>query len=193
MSLLLRKNCQELLDGVNLNNYHIQVDPNSKCLMVVGECGQELVAISGIRLSRMAPHQTEIDLAVELFDAFVTKHHQTFKEFTIAKNAADAAHIPKHITELPDATVTKKSYTGHWVLTVPTKNYPNTAVEITSAGKVFIPATQIENYTQNPHTEVLLTPTENKAILNWLAACSDYNTALKRKTELLTKIATCEI
>ncbi|MEE8599407.1 MAG: hypothetical protein V3S69_07905, partial [Dehalococcoidales bacterium] len=100
MSLFLRQACQPLLDGVGLPNYHIQVDEVSKCLQVVGECGDVLTSITGIRLSRMAPADKEIALAIDLFDNFLAKHADTFKGFIAVKARADKASIPKEIEGL---------------------------------------------------------------------------------------------
>lgn len=72
MSILIRKQCQEHLDAAGLGVTH--VDINNKTLAIVGECGQPLVSINGIRFATNNPTKAEVAYAVELFVAFLEKH-----------------------------------------------------------------------------------------------------------------------
>lgn len=93
MSLLLRKGCQPLLDELDLEFLH--VDIQNKCLCVVGECGQCIVTISGIKFNGTTPKTAEIEFAVELFQSFLTKHKDKLKEAIDAKKAFKLLEIPK--------------------------------------------------------------------------------------------------
>ena len=73
MSLLLRKECQAILDDNNLPEYHVDITINNH-LEIVGECGQPLAVVYGIKFTRKSPGKLEIDYAVELFDAFLAKY-----------------------------------------------------------------------------------------------------------------------
>jgi hypothetical protein len=90
MSLILRRECQEVLDAADLHNFHVEII--NKYLAIVGECGKPLVTISGIQFSRGTPSKAEIPYAVELFNAFVTKYKLLFEEFTKIK--ADLSLLP---------------------------------------------------------------------------------------------------
>jgi len=194
MSLFLRKACQDNLDGVGLENYHIQVDENTKCLQIVGECGDVLVSITGIRLSRMAPADKEIELALELFDDFLAKHAGTFKEFIAAKIRADKASIPKIVPGLMNCTVDKGMYQEFHQLTFDMSADPNREVTVRSNGYFSMPSLQID-MVKFPDADIQLsiTATERKAVRNWVNACTEFNKAINIKTELLTKLSACEI
>jgi len=79
MSLLLRKNCQPLLDNVGLTPYHVRINDN-KHLQIVSKCGKPLVTISGIEFTRNQPSKDEIEFATELFAAFITANHQALED-----------------------------------------------------------------------------------------------------------------
>jgi len=192
MSLFLRKACQENLDNVGLENYHIQVDESTKCLQIVGECGQILTSITGIRLSRMAPAPHEIKLAVELFDDFLAKHTATFKEFVAVKAKADNAVIPQTVA-LDKAQVTKQHYNDLWELRFRMTNRDHT-VTVTSNGLISMTSVA-QNISEVPATYFTLglTKTEYAVVKKWLEATADFHKWTKRKKKLLEILGTCEI
>lgn len=194
MSLFLRKACQENLDGVGLQNYHIQVDEGTKCLQIVGECGDVFVSITGIRLSRMAPADKEIDLAIELFDDFLAKHTGTFKAFLDAKIRADKSKIPLEVKGLLDAEVTKPNWQDYWNLKFSMKAAPDQTIEVQSNGSVKIPQFQFD-MVDDPKVNIqpVLTPREVLSVQKWILACTEYHEATKEKTRLLEVLSTCEI
>jgi len=51
MSLIVRKKCQEILDGAGLSEYHADISVNNN-LMIVTTCGKQLFSISGIKFSK---------------------------------------------------------------------------------------------------------------------------------------------
>ena len=61
MSLILRDQCQELLNSVGLPMFHVEIS-NSKHLQIVSRCGEPIVTISGIRFSKMQLTQKEITI-----------------------------------------------------------------------------------------------------------------------------------
>ena len=199
MSLFLRKACQENLDGVGLQNYHIQVDEVTKCLQIVGECGDVFVSITGIRLSRMAPADKEIALAIDLFDDFLAKHTGTFKGFLDAKVRADASKIPLKVPGLLEAEVVQQKWQDYWTLTFKMKSCPKTntcsySVEVQSNGTVKLPSFQFD-LVDNPTEDIqpALSATEANAVRKWVRACNEYNEATAEKTRLLAVLSSCEI
>lgn len=74
MSLMLRKACQEILDTNVLQNYHVDINVDTKQLDIVGECGRILVSIAGIKFVKLQPSRAEIEYAVELLNAFLVAH-----------------------------------------------------------------------------------------------------------------------
>jgi hypothetical protein len=194
MSLFLRKACQDHLDGVDLQNYHIQVDDSTKCLQIVGECGDVLVSITGIRLSRMAPGDKEIALAIELFDDFLAKHAGTFKSFIEAKIRADKAAIPTRVPGLLNANVAKPNYQGYWALTFQLGANSDVTVSVRSDGKVSIPSYTVE-VLSNPEQSLQcsFSVKEENAVRSWIVSCAEFNTATSDKETLLTMLSACEI
>lgn len=193
MSLFLRQACQNNLDGVGLSNYHIQVDEATKCLQVVGECGDILTSITGIRLSRMAPADKEIALAVQLFDDFLAKHAATFKGFIKAKIRADKANIPAEVDGLLNCTVEKQQYQEYWVLKFDLESLPETTILVRSTGYVNIPAMSFEMIDNKDSIQYSISNREKTIVTHWVKACAEFNTATKLKTRLLEKLSSCEI
>lgn len=74
MSLTLRKDTQDALNVVGLDDYHTRINEN-KYLTIVGPCGQPLITISGIEFTRREPTKAEIDFACELFGTFLAENH----------------------------------------------------------------------------------------------------------------------
>lgn len=194
MSLFLRKACQKNLDGVGLQNYHIQVDDTSKCLLIVGECGDVLVSIAGIRLSRMAPGDKEIELAIELFDDFLAKHAGTFKEFIAVKIRADKSKIPFVVPGLLDCVVQKIGYKNYWQLSFCMKSEPSVSVNVKSDGSFFINSFSTNLVTDpDDNIQLSLSSTESNAVRKWIKSCNEYHIATEEKTKLLEILSTCEI
>lgn len=73
MSLMLRKQCQPVLDANSLANYHVGISANKR-LIVVEECGKPLLALSGVVFSNKTPTNKEIIYAVELLGDFIATH-----------------------------------------------------------------------------------------------------------------------
>ena len=90
MSLLLRKECQEVLDNIGLSTYHAEIkwirpsqwskEKKGRFLSIVGECGKELVTLHGITFSRSSPSKAEIVIAAELLQEFLSNHRKTIKD-----------------------------------------------------------------------------------------------------------------
>jgi len=200
MSLFLRIACQERLDAVGLANYHVQIDESSKVLQIVGECGQTLTNITGIRMSRMAPPMREIDLAVDLFDSFLAKHTGTFKEFIAAKAKADQVKIPDKFKALQQ-TELYQDYSKNWSLKfVPKayifKNEKSYTSQVSDEGRLKLSPPDV-NVLKNPEKAAQLiqglTAEEFKEIQSWVDAVQVYTKALARKEELLKTLNSCEI
>lgn len=193
MSLVLRKKCQSLLDGVGLDMYHIQVNEDNKYLEVAGECGQTLVTIQGIRLSKMAPGEAEIELALELFDAFLARHAATFKAFISAKKKAEQCVKPP-TPKLEEAKVAKHVYYDKYELTFRMQNWDNSICTVSNDGEVSIPSRTIHAL-KDPESLMVqpLRSSEQVAIRRWVEAFNEYTEANNVKTKALEKLTTCEI
>ncbi len=85
MSLMLRKKCQIILDSYNLQNYHVTISEETKCLKIVTECGKPMANIEGITFSRICPTKDEIVYASELLQDFLTTHKVQFGLYVQAR------------------------------------------------------------------------------------------------------------
>jgi len=93
MSLILRKECQDVLDNFSLNNYHVAISDN-KSLRVVGECGKPLFSVRGIVFSRNTPSAKEIEYAVELLEDFLGTHILIINEMMEAQEKLADHPVP---------------------------------------------------------------------------------------------------
>ena len=84
--LLLRRDCEEILNKAGLGELHVQRNNTQKCLSIVGQCGQEIVTIYGIALNSSLKDK-EREYAVTLFDRFVSKNGKEIKAAIAAKKA----------------------------------------------------------------------------------------------------------
>jgi hypothetical protein len=193
VSLLLRKKCQELLDNVGLENYHVQVNSSNKYLEIAGECGQVLVTIEGIRLSRMSPSVPEIDLALELFDAFLARHTPTFHEFLQAKAVADKVSTPE-TPPLQNVKVEKAAYRDYTEMEFYMVQCPGSPCFVKSSGEVVFPARTVNIYKEPDHTLCLaLTTKENILVRKWVDGFRLHTEAVKARDRALAKLSSCEI
>lgn len=89
---MLRKACQDTLDKYGLSMYHTEIGDSGyrgsqKHLKIVGECGKELVTITGITFTRNEPKNAEIDYAVELFGDFMNMHGKLMQNYVTRAKA----------------------------------------------------------------------------------------------------------
>lgn len=103
MSILLRKACQDALDANKLPMLHVGIA--NKCLTLNGECGQQLIQISGIQFLASQPKVKEIGYAIELFNKFLTKHAESIQTYLSKKKA---------FSELPEPTYNNDKYTNNY-------------------------------------------------------------------------------
>ena len=94
MSLLFRKDCQDVLNIYGLTQYHAEINCN-KSISVVSECGKPLFGINGIKFSKSAPSVKECEYALELFSKFMRKHEDTINDYI-------AAYVDMEENKLPD-------------------------------------------------------------------------------------------
>ena len=110
--LLLRKQTQPILDSFGLNMLHTEVI--DKVLVIVGECGQPLVAISGIKFSKSSLSKDERDFATDLFEEFMVKHSKKLIDFVTQKKAFMAKPGPTKVRGIESSSTwshTTNSYT----------------------------------------------------------------------------------
>lgn len=100
MSLLLRKQCQPILNEVGLGDYHTRIN-SSKYLAITGPCGKPLFSITGIEFVRNQPTAKEIEFAAELLTDFCAIHKASIRSALIAKKAlflADRPELPSNVS-----------------------------------------------------------------------------------------------
>jgi len=78
MSLLLRQECQKVLDTNGLADYHVRIDG---CLVISGMCGKPLINIYGIKFSKNQPTKAERIYAVELLEEFLLTHKKQIQYY----------------------------------------------------------------------------------------------------------------
>lgn len=119
MSLMLRKECQEVLDNNGFNEYHVaiaQIDrwDKNKVMSIVGPCGKELFKIKGVAFNRLTPTKMEIEYAVELLADFFRMHKKDVQAF---QKAQEAFFKVKHLVfELEDTNVLKSQVQNDQVI-----------------------------------------------------------------------------
>jgi hypothetical protein len=81
--LLLRKECQPILDKNKLSDLHVTNESGN--LALAGECGQPIVIVHGISFSKKAINSKEREYAVELFEKFISKYKYDIQSYIGAK------------------------------------------------------------------------------------------------------------
>lgn len=99
MSLILRQQCQPVLNEYGLGDYHVRIN-DSKYLSVTGPCGKPMFSVSGIEFVRAQPTSKEIEFAVELLTDFCLTHKATIRTALIAKKALFNAVRPEVPSDL---------------------------------------------------------------------------------------------
>ena len=101
----------------------------TKCLSIVGECGQPLVNISGIKFARADPTNKEIELAVSLLDSFLSKHLGDIGSYLSLRQKLTKMNIPilednaNQVTYAEAYFYNKHNFnSAHAALTIPCKN-----------------------------------------------------------------------
>lgn len=72
MSLMLRKDCQPILNKVGLDMLHVGVE--DRTVVVKGVCGKTIVRVNGISFNSKTVTKAEIEYATELFNIFIDNH-----------------------------------------------------------------------------------------------------------------------
>ena len=91
--ILIRKECQEILDAVDLGQFHIESTSNRSkyypdSLQLTTECGKPLLSIKGIPVKSTRYSKAEREYTVSLFDAFLTKYLSEIKEYVALMKVA---------------------------------------------------------------------------------------------------------
>lgn len=189
--LLLRKECQPLLDAAGLGNLHIEVQ--DKCVVLVGECGKPLVSVKGISFSKPTINSVEREYAVELFDKFLAKYATDINTYIAAKKAY-AVMVPP--TMSPDFSITQNS-TGYGssLKTFPSVNFTinftdkTMKVAVTDDGITFtgaIPVSELETLADKLRDNIC-------AADAYIADFRIYTDERKRVEELQNNLAACDI
>lgn len=104
MSLQLRQQAEKVLERHKLNNYHVRID-DALYMNIVGECGQPLVTIYGIKFTKKTPTKSEIEYALTLLDSFLIKHSKDIKHY-VAKYI-EFKKLPEVMHEKGKYTISK--------------------------------------------------------------------------------------
>ena len=109
MSLMLRKNNQDVLDSYGLSDFHVEIDDGYyKTLQIVGGCGKPLVSVPGIRFTRTQPTKVEIEYATELFMNFMDIHGKLIQTYVVkAKILAAKDELPKSLGKFTVQKITE--------------------------------------------------------------------------------------
>jgi len=78
--LMLRKDCQPLLDAIGMVDAHVEVDKYNKSPKIVGSCGKSIVDLSGIVFSKNTINASERAYGVELIGKFLEDNKDKFEE-----------------------------------------------------------------------------------------------------------------
>lgn len=82
MSLIIRKECQPLLDNLGLEDLHVEL--YSKVLNICLEDGTPIIVLNGIKVNNTRPTKVEIAYVVELFSNFLETKNGKLKEYHLA-------------------------------------------------------------------------------------------------------------
>ena len=83
MSLILRKQCQPLLDNVGLKELHVEAVDRG--MYIKGTCGKTVLTVGGINFNSRTVTKAEVEYAVELFGTFMAKHGKALKKYVAKK------------------------------------------------------------------------------------------------------------
>lgn len=112
MSLILRKEAQEILDENGLGNYFAGIDGNRR-FTLNNECGSETFAVTGVTFSRANPTKSEIEYACELLRDFFRKNGTQIKEFVVELDILNS--MPEPVTNDRYSSICdKKLGTAFW-------------------------------------------------------------------------------
>lgn len=175
--LLLRQVCQPILDSYGLPELHIII--KDKTFTVVGGCGQPLVSIGGIQFSKNTVSEKERAFALELFEAFMTKHSVKIIDYVAAKRAFVALPVP-----VLNSGWEMRTYDNVPRITMPKIGLTTTATMIT-ATKFFLDA----------DFKSLLTSykAEIKEARDYLAAYETHSTLSKTLDAQRATLSSCDI
>lgn len=178
MSIIIRQQCQPLLDAANLSDLH--VDILNKTLTIVGPCGQPILTISGIRFDANAPKKAEISYAVELFSQFLEVHKEKILHFIQAKRAFSELPQPEYTGTLGrPATYGRKAV-----------NYPN-CIKVEASGEVSISTTLSSDLTLDQLIEQVNAAIEDSTL--YVAQYKAYTEAERELTTLQSQLTKCDI
>ena len=140
MSIILRREGQELLDGLGLDSYHFDINSN-KNMVIVGECGKPLCNVKGVTFTRAAPPTAEIKYALELADAYLTKHLEVLKEVIKLSSYEDTLDMDPINTNYSTGDLQSIEYeTSDFNFKLDSKGFLYSVVKIhTSATSIIVP------------------------------------------------------
>ncbi len=185
MSLILRRESQELLNSNLLGDYHIDIDSNYN-MAVVSTCGKPLFTIKGVTFAKRNPTLAEIEYAVSLLRDFLAMHNQDIKKYFVTLPIGQSAQNKLD-------TLAKKYKTGYSPLThraITTFNgvtfecaYDNDeytyAYGVSTCNRVFI--------TKKQYTKV------EKELIDVIKQATLLKTDITKMNEALKKLVACDI
>lgn len=192
MSLILRKECQPLLNIKGLGETHVAINGN-KNLEIVGKCGQPLVSIHGISFTRREPSRAEITYCVELLEEFLDTHINEIVTYMNALQKFRALPIPDPSSKgyeisVPAEWEMSRGYKAKltyedFPLIIQIFLDPQKALSIDILDKVTID--DVSNYQFNPK--------HLRAARLYLTRYLDYEVEKTALSDMKIKLNTCEI
>lgn len=179
MSILLRKECQESLDNAGLEKLHVGISNKTLCLM--GECGQTIITISGIKFNSNTITTKEIKYTVELFNEFIKKHTAKIQDFI--KTSETFKKLKEPIFEPK----------GNWAISYRELKYKlngSQILTIKNNGKVKFHS---YDHTIEEIREILDLIENTKSVNNYIAETINYNKIKENLNKAKAEIGSCNI
>jgi len=104
MSLILRRDCQQLLNDNSMSSAHVAIDTSEKVLVIAGECGKPIVIVHGISFTRLPPTLAEIAYAKDLLEKFLVKYSAAIQKYMVAKTVFNTWDVYNKVSD--DGTFT---------------------------------------------------------------------------------------
>lgn len=82
MALMLRKECQAILNYADLDAFHVDMNPITKNMHIFTPCGKKLAVVHGVLFSTLKPTVAEIEFAAELLATWLVKNKTKIDNFT---------------------------------------------------------------------------------------------------------------
>lgn len=190
MSLILRKECQDILNGYGLDMLHVGV--RDRYMQIVGQCGQTILAVQGIQFNSRTVTKAEISLGTELFAEFMKKHNKEIRSYMDVRIKLKGVEKPTQ-TEFGGRENYSTTAFAHQIVvngtsySIQINNNPSVVGGIKLS--VSLQNMRIEDYKK----VIAETPKAIEAATKYFEAINTYNKNQKTLGDLARKISSCSI